>query len=62
MMKKKYATPYKWAKLAGLTTQAVYARLKAGTLETVRREDLNGEVRRVIDLAKFPPERARDRE
>lgn len=53
---KKFATPYKYAKLCGLSSQAIYKRIKAGTL-TVKtiKDQLTGEDKQVIDLAKFPP-------
>jgi hypothetical protein len=51
----KYATPYKYAKLCGVSTQAIYDRIKNGSLETVEKEDFHGEKKRVIDLKKFPP-------
>lgn len=55
----KYATPYKYAALCGVSTQAIYDRIKSGTLETVEKEDISGEVKRVIDLKKYPPSKGR---
>jgi hypothetical protein len=55
----KYATPYKYAKLCGVSTQAIYDRIKNGSLETVNREDLHGEMKRVIDLKKYPPSKGK---
>lgn len=60
-MKKKaqprYATPYKYAKLCGVSTQAIYDRIKNGSLQTEDKENINGDLVRVVDLEKFPPKR-----
>jgi hypothetical protein len=58
-IKMKYATPYKYAKLCGVSTQAIYDRIKNGSLQTIEKEDLNGDKKRVIDLKKFPPGKLR---
>lgn len=55
----KYATPYKYAKLCRVSTQAIYDRIKNGSLNTIEREDINGEIKRVIDLKKFPPSKGK---
>lgn len=55
----KYATPYKYAKLCGVSTQAIYDRIKNGSIQTVDKEDLQGELKRVIDLKKFPPSKGK---
>lgn len=59
IMKNKYATPYKYAKLCGISTQAVYDRIKNGSLKTVEKIDLNGDTKNYIDLKKFPPSKGR---
>jgi hypothetical protein len=51
----RYATPYRYAKLCGVSTQAIYDRIKNGSLTTIFKDDLNGDRKRVIDLKKFPP-------
>ncbi len=53
----KFTTPYKYAKLCGVTSQAIYDRIKNGTLKTVDKKDVCGTVKRYIDLEKFPPGR-----
>lgn len=55
----KYATPYKYASLCKVSPQAIYDRIKSGSLETVEKEDISGEVKRVIDLKKYPPKKGR---
>ena len=52
----KYLTPYKYAKLCGVSTQAIYSRIKAGTIEKVQIPDPTGELKDYIDIEKFPPE------
>lgn len=53
----KFTTPYKYAKLCGVTSQAIYDRIKNGTLKTVDKKDVCGTVKRYIDREKFPPGR-----
>lgn len=55
----KYATPYKYAGLCKVSPQAIYDRIKSGSLETIEKEDISGEVKRVIDLKKYPPSKGR---
>lgn len=57
----KYATPYKYAKLCGVSTQAIYDRIKNGSLTTVQKEDITGQVKNVIDLKKYPPVKGKQR-
>lgn len=54
-----HATPYKYAKLCGVSTQAIYDRLKSGSLKTIEKEDINGDLRVVIDLKLFPPSKGK---
>lgn len=55
----KYATPYKYARLCGVSTQAIYDRIKSGSLKTEDREDINGEIKAVVNLKKFPPSKGK---
>lgn len=55
----KYVTPYKYAKLCGVSSQAIYDRIKSGSLETIEKTDFQGEVKRVIDLKKYPPSKGK---
>lgn len=53
----KYVSPFEYAKLAGVKPQAIYDRIKRGTLPT---EELNtpaGKAMQYIDIDKYPPER-----
>ncbi|GAB4023255.1 hypothetical protein GCM10028808_73140 [Spirosoma migulaei] len=52
----KYATPYQYAKLCNVSTQAIYKRIAAGTLEKVQIPDPTGALKDYIDTEKFPPE------
>jgi hypothetical protein len=58
-MKAAYATPYRYAKLCGVSTQAIYDRIKSGSLTTEDRKDINGDLKPVINLKKYPPSKGR---
>lgn len=52
----KYATPYQYAKLCRVSTQAIYSRIAKGTLVKVQIPDPTGALKDYIDVEKFPPE------
>jgi hypothetical protein len=51
----KYVTPYQYAKLCGLTRQAIYNRINKGTLEIVVLKEAEGITSRYIYIDAFPP-------
>ncbi|SFF21703.1 hypothetical protein [Spirosoma endophyticum] len=53
----RYVTPYHYAKLCGLTRQAIYNRINTGTLLVVLLEGPTGELIRYIDVEACPPGR-----
>jgi predicted DNA-binding protein YlxM (UPF0122 family) len=55
----KYATIKQYADLSGVSHQAIYDRIKSGSITTVEKEDFTGEVKTVIDLKKYPPSKGR---
>lgn len=55
----KYLTPSQYAKTCGVSRQAIYDRLTAGTLHTVEKQDFTGKTVQVIDLKKYPPMKGR---
>lgn len=61
IQKTTYATPYRYAKLCGVSTQAIYDRIKSGSLTTEEREDINGEIKTVVNLKKFPPSKGKQK-
>lgn len=56
----KYCTPYQYANLCGVSTQAIYQRIKLGKVSTVDIPDISGVTKRYIDLKKFPPRKGRE--
>ena len=52
----RYVTPYKYAKLCGVSTQAIYKRIAKGVLEKVELPLPDGTIKEYIDLEKFPPD------
>jgi len=59
MAQKFYLSPYKYAELCEVSTQAIYDRIKSGSLKTVTKILPDGEVKEYIDLTKFPPSKGR---
>ncbi|NDU96877.1 hypothetical protein [Spirosoma terrae] len=55
----KYATPYQYAKLCGVSTQAIYSRIAKGLIEKIQIPDPTGALKDYIDTEKYPPERLR---
>ncbi|CAN5393441.1 hypothetical protein BH09BAC4_BH09BAC4_16040 [soil metagenome] len=51
----RYVTPYHYAKLCGLTRQAIYNRINTGTLSVLLLEGPAGEPIRYIDVEAHPP-------
>ena len=54
-----YVTPYRYARLCGVSPQYIYQRLAAGTLQKHTQPQPNGTVRVFIDTEAYPPERLR---
>jgi hypothetical protein len=54
-----YVTPYQYAKLCGVSSQAIYNRIAKGLLEKVQFPDPTGATKDYIDIDKYPPERLR---
>ena len=52
----KYTTPYKYASLCGISTQAVYQKIAKGHIQKVQIPNAEGIMKDYIDLEKFPPE------
>ena len=52
----KYVTPYQFAKLCGVSTQAIYSRISKGTIDKVQIPDPTGAIQDYIDVDRFPPE------
>jgi hypothetical protein len=50
----KYVTPYQYAKLCGVSPQAIYDRIKSGSLPTETVKTVIGE-KRLINLSQNPP-------
>jgi hypothetical protein len=57
MKKEKLYSPYKYADLCGVSTQAIYQRIRLGTLITVSIPDASGKKKNYIDISKYPPNR-----
>ena len=57
----KYVTPYQYAKLCGVSSQAIYSRISKGLIEKVQIPDPTGAVKDYIDTDKYPPERLRQK-
>ncbi|MVM31188.1 hypothetical protein GO755_14190 [Spirosoma sp. HMF4905] len=55
----KYVTPYQYAKLCGVSSQAIYSRISKGLVEKVQIPDPTGSLKDYIDIEKYPPERIR---
>lgn len=51
----KYVTPYKYAKLCGVSTTAINNRIKNGQLEVEEIENpIDGSVKRYVNTEKYP--------
>jgi len=46
-------TPYKYAKLIGVSSQAIYQRIKKGQIKTVQVTSVDGQIKQYIDLEKY---------
>lgn len=59
----KYATPYKYAQLCGVSRQAIYQRIASGTLKTESfTNPLTSEVIAVINLKTYPPTKGKTKD
>ncbi|WP_164851245.1 hypothetical protein [Larkinella soli] len=54
-----YVTPYKYAKLCGVSHQAIYERIQRGLIEVVQIPSPDGQVKNYIDTDRFPPQKLR---
>lgn len=56
-MDTRYVTPYKYAKLCGVSSQAIYLRISRGVLDLIKIVGPDGQEKSYIDIDKNPPER-----
>ncbi len=49
----KLTTPYRYAKLIGVSSQAVYQRIKKGQIKTVQVQSVDGQIKQYIDLERY---------
>jgi len=47
-------SPYKYAKLIGVSSQSVYQRIKKGQIKTVQVQAVDGQIKGYIDLDQYP--------
>lgn len=59
MKARRYVTPYRYAQLCEVSTQAIYSRIKSKSLQVVDHVELGGGKKKYIDTDKFPPSKGK---